>query len=250
MSYTYHGTTDLIALPNRTVQTYPSGLVRVERSFVCRKDQVARYRNTIKVNEPMPFDNGAPAIDGLYIFPEPQEVVRDDGFVEFRVTAYGRTTTTGNLESKYIRGGIAYSGNNGSLDWSASSYAMVPEYLQRIVLQNEEVKNFSFSIDAEILPASVEMLFENFGVSDTFSFALVPYAIWENYMMTGPTASGLLYKNTKFAPTDGVLFSNMPFVSKSRIGYLISSDITSTNFGIFNEYVITYKSFFQVRFIR
>jgi hypothetical protein len=91
MSYTYHGTTDLIALPNRTVQTFPSGLVRVERSFVCRKDRVARFRNTIKVNEPMPFDDGAPAIDGLYIFPEPQELVRDDGFVEFRVTAYGRT---------------------------------------------------------------------------------------------------------------------------------------------------------------
>ena len=95
MSYTYHGTTDLIALPNRTVQTYPSGLVRVERSFVCRKDRAARFRNTIKVNEPMPFDDGAPAIDGLYIFPEPQEVVRDDGFVEFRVTAYGRVNTVG-----------------------------------------------------------------------------------------------------------------------------------------------------------
>jgi hypothetical protein len=39
----------------------------------------------------MPDDDGAPAIDGLYIFPEPQEAVRDDGFVEFRVTAYGRT---------------------------------------------------------------------------------------------------------------------------------------------------------------
>ena len=91
MSYQFHGTTDLVALPNRTVQTYPSGLVRVERSFVCRKDRVARFRNTIKVNEPMPFDDGAPAIDGLYIFPEPQELVRDDGFVEFRVTAYGRT---------------------------------------------------------------------------------------------------------------------------------------------------------------
>ena len=96
MSYTYHGTTDLVALPNRTVQTYPSGLVRVERSFVCRKAQVARFRNTIKVNEPMPFDDGAPAIDGLYIFPEPQEIVRDDGFVEFRVTAYGRTNIFSN----------------------------------------------------------------------------------------------------------------------------------------------------------
>jgi hypothetical protein len=43
----------------------------------------------------MPDDDGAPAIDGLYIFPEPQEAVRDDGFVEFRVTAYGRTRTQG-----------------------------------------------------------------------------------------------------------------------------------------------------------
>ena len=40
----------------------------------------------------MPLDDGAPAIDGLYIFPEPQEQTRDDGFVEFRVTAYGRSS--------------------------------------------------------------------------------------------------------------------------------------------------------------
>jgi hypothetical protein len=92
MSYQYHGTRDLIAMPGRSVQTYPSGLVRVERSFMCRKGDVARYRSTLRVNEPMPFDDGAPAIDGLFIFPEPQEQVRDDGFVEFRVTAYGRTS--------------------------------------------------------------------------------------------------------------------------------------------------------------
>lgn len=107
MSYTYHGTSDLIALPNRTVQTYPSGLVRVERSFICRKDQVAKYRNTIKVSEPMPFDNGAPAIDGLYIFPEPQELVRDDGFVEFRVTSYGRTGFLPTVEISGARGSIS-----------------------------------------------------------------------------------------------------------------------------------------------
>jgi hypothetical protein len=97
-NYTYHGTRDLIAMPGRSVQTFPSGLVRVERSFMCRKADVARYRNALRVNEPMPFDDGAPAIDGLFIFPEPQEQVRDDGFVEFRVTAYGRTGETGVIE--------------------------------------------------------------------------------------------------------------------------------------------------------
>jgi hypothetical protein len=102
MAYTYHGTSNLIALPNRTVQTYPSGLVRVERSFVCRKADVVTYRKQIKTGGKMPSDDGSPAIDGLFIFPEPQEVVRGDGFVEFRVTAYGRTNKTG----QRIRGPI------------------------------------------------------------------------------------------------------------------------------------------------
>jgi hypothetical protein len=103
-NYTYHGTRDLIALPGRSVQTFPSGLVRVERSFMCRKADVARYRNTFRVNEPMPFDDGAPAIDGLFIFPEPQEQVRDDGFVEFRVTAYGRTNADALLTKGFVQG--------------------------------------------------------------------------------------------------------------------------------------------------
>jgi hypothetical protein len=103
MSYIYHGTSDLIALPGRTVQTYPSGLVRVERSFVCRKADVATYRDQIKVGDEMPLDDGAPAIDGLYIFPNPQEILRPDGFAEFRVTAYGRSNTTGQRVRSFPR---------------------------------------------------------------------------------------------------------------------------------------------------
>jgi hypothetical protein len=101
MAYTYHGTSNLIALPNRTVQTYPSGLVRVEQSFVCRNANAATYRNQLKAGAKMPNDD-APAIDGLYIFPDTAEVARDDGFSEFRVTAYGRTNKTG----QRIRGPI------------------------------------------------------------------------------------------------------------------------------------------------
>jgi hypothetical protein len=56
----------------------------------------------------MPFDNGAPAFDGLYIFPEPQEIVRDDGFVEFRVTAYGRTNTEGSYAVNKIPSAVNF----------------------------------------------------------------------------------------------------------------------------------------------
>ena len=69
---------------------------------MCRKADVARYRNALRVNNPMPFDNGAPAIDGLFIFPEPQEQLRDDGFVEFRVTAYGRSL----VQEQVTRGAV------------------------------------------------------------------------------------------------------------------------------------------------
>lgn len=95
MAYTYHGATNLIALPTRTVQTYPSGLVRVERSFVCRKENADNQRTTLVVGQTIPLDLGPPALDGLFIFPEPQEIARDDGFLEFRVTAYGRSNFVG-----------------------------------------------------------------------------------------------------------------------------------------------------------
>jgi len=112
MAYTYHGTTNLIALPNRTVQTYPSGLVRVERSYVCRKADAARNRSKFEVGDFLPNDSGAPAIDGLYIFPAAQETVRDDGFVEFMVSAYGRINTTGSekIEDEYKDDTLSVSG--------------------------------------------------------------------------------------------------------------------------------------------
>jgi hypothetical protein len=97
MNYTYHGTQDLITLPERSVQTFPSGLVRVDRVYACRKNQVARFRDQLRAGNPLPFDSGAPAIDGLFIFPEPRETIRDDGFAEFRVSAYGRANTTGTI---------------------------------------------------------------------------------------------------------------------------------------------------------
>ena len=133
MAYTYHGTSNLIALPNRTVQTYPSGLVRVEQSFVCRKADVATYRKQLKAGDKMPNDD-SPAIDGLYIFPDVAEVSRDDGFSEFRVTAYGRTNKTGQrirgpigtrrifFDATISSANLTYDPNDSSSSQTISSY--------------------------------------------------------------------------------------------------------------------------------
>jgi hypothetical protein len=103
-NYTYHGTRDLIALPGRSVQTFPSGLVRVDRTYACRAADAGRFRQQFAVGNPLPFDDGTPSIDQMSIFPEPQEEQGDDGFVRFRVSAYGRVNTTGTVQSFFEEG--------------------------------------------------------------------------------------------------------------------------------------------------
>lgn len=214
MAYTYHGTNDLIALPNRTVQTFPSGLVRIERSFVCKKSQVAKYRNTLKVNEPMPFDNGAPAIDGIYIFPEPQEVVRDDGFVEFRVTAYGRTNIFSEIsvERSSIKG--SYLSNEADLQGGFISLPSINEiYIIRGVLPSSESPN--------ILLTAPEI--EN--------PLVIP--IW-----TGIPLVGGSIRNPNPIEVNG----NIYYIVTTTGIYINLDAYSSTNLGRFAEYIVTWKA--------
>lgn len=215
MNYTYHGTTDLIALPNRTVQTYPSGLVRVERSFVCRKDQVARYRNTIKVNEPMPFDDGAPAIDGLYIFPEPQEAARDDGFVEFRVTAYGRTKE--------------FDPNIVEKNTVLSSYF--------------EISTFSLAATARTLPS----------INETYTFrAVLPSSEPTSALITPPKIDQpivLKPDGSRLTPSSIIGNFNVSLDGQTQREVLIETEIeiklssyNASYYGAFTEYVIVWES--------
>lgn len=87
----------------RAVATFPSGLLRVEQTFMCKTSAEATHRAALEVGEDFP--NGSdPSLDGLKIFPEPQEIRRGDGFTEFKVTAYGRKNTAGtfSLLTDYI----------------------------------------------------------------------------------------------------------------------------------------------------
>ncbi len=84
----------LFATGERTVSTFPSGLVRVDQTFICPTSAAATHRAALAVGSDMP-GGSTPAIDGLKIFPEPQEKKRTDGFTEFIVSAYGRTNTVG-----------------------------------------------------------------------------------------------------------------------------------------------------------
>jgi hypothetical protein len=222
MSYQYHGTSDLIALPGRSVQTYPSGLVRVERSFMCRKADVARYRNILRVNEPMPFDNGAPAIDGLFIFPEPQEQVRDDGFVEFRVTAYGRT----NIFSQI----------------AVEKSIIKSQYLYII----EEIIGELINFPAQILTRdSFNEIYTIRGVlasSESPIAILTPPNIGNLLVVpartTEPLVAGIVNFPEDKITVNGVFFTR---VETTALGLLLEN-MNSTNFGQWNEYAVTWRA--------
>lgn len=80
----------LVPTGERTVATFESGLVRVDQTYTCSHATAATHRATLAIGATMPDGDSEPAIDGLYIFPAPQEVKRPDGFTDFKVSAYGR----------------------------------------------------------------------------------------------------------------------------------------------------------------
>ena len=88
-------TNGLYPTGQRSVSTFPSGLIRVDQTFVCKTDAVGIHRADLVVNSDFPlYGRSTSAIDGVKIFPVPQERQRDDGFTEFVVSGYGRSSTT------------------------------------------------------------------------------------------------------------------------------------------------------------
>ena len=81
----------LIATPGRTVATFPTGLLRVDQTYICATASAATHRARLVVGGAMPDGNNVPSSEALSISPAPQEVERGDGFTEFKVSAYGRT---------------------------------------------------------------------------------------------------------------------------------------------------------------
>ena len=81
----------LIPQPDRSVATFDSGLIRVDQTFVGTTQNAETHRATLAVGNDFPGDT-SPGIDGLVIFPSPQESRSGDGFTTFMVSGFGRAT--------------------------------------------------------------------------------------------------------------------------------------------------------------
>ena len=152
MSYTIFASnpTALIAQPGRAVNTFPSGLVRVDQTYLGLTSQSATHRATLAVGNNMPDGDSSPCIDGLKIFPEVQERRREDGFTEFIVSAYGRANTTGSVlfawevvQKSYTFSGTDLSGDQYSYTRSGI-FKQKAKTVQKVLLKTDE---YDFSSD-------------------------------------------------------------------------------------------------------
>jgi hypothetical protein len=91
MKYQFYGREDLIWEPGQRVTNFPSGLIKIDRTAICRRDKLNRaLRNQFEINSIMPTANNLDFRDRPRIYPEAQEEELSNGFVRFYVTAYTR----------------------------------------------------------------------------------------------------------------------------------------------------------------
>ena len=175
MAYNYHGTNGLIALPGRSIATFPSGLVRVDRTYACRTERAGAFRQQFAVGTILPFDDGTPAIDGLYIFPDAQETQKEDGFTEFKVSAYGRTNTEGYTRREFLQGSATISNSSTNGTFVEDTQTVLNEQIvQTFVTLSESPFLFQFGIPDNSLKVYFpdgEEIFEKYPNSfEVFSF--------------------------------------------------------------------------------
>lgn len=80
-------------LPGRTVNTFASGLVRVDQSYAIPTANIQSVRtSSFQLGSEITGDT-YPAVDGLFLYPDAQEVRKEYGITELIASYYGRTRT-------------------------------------------------------------------------------------------------------------------------------------------------------------
>lgn len=215
--YNSYNASDLIPQAGRTVTTFPSGLIRVDQSFLTESSALFTSRALVSVGNDAPGGDASPSIDGLKIFPEAQELRREDGFTEFLVSSYGRTASPGTSVL-----GVELVTLNASY-----SYTFTPT-------PPEEPVTWNWSITEEWLV-------------DTWTVVKTMLASESNstISITPPTLSKFLKKREFSGSRPGM---NVPgSISAPGTGSIgaeweaVLANIDRRNFGYFDEVIISFK---------
>jgi len=77
----------------KTVTTFPSGILRVNQEYIVPTSEARNFYDMFKSGTEL-TGLDSPAIDGLFVFPEPQYRDNGNGLTSVLVSAYGRSALT------------------------------------------------------------------------------------------------------------------------------------------------------------
>jgi hypothetical protein len=208
MSYEYHGK-DMVALPGRTTQTFPSGLVRVEQMYAVKKNSKFSISqgSQIKVSQGI----AAPSIERLYVFPAPEFVEEENGFTKYKVTAYGRGATSATAQ------GVGFYEPR-----ITKGYAKL-YYIQRNITIIDLLDG-----DGNIVG------------SDTITRDFKFDSVNSTYTRTQVVAEGESPNLT--APTDNAEVSGLSAANDNDFFSWELSGVSSVNYGYWTEYIINFQA--------
>jgi hypothetical protein len=240
-----------IYLPGRTQETFPSGLLKVTRSYACLPSEVGSVqtvlgggasvlsvRDQLKAGNVLP-DKGAQTSDAvggpIIIFPDPTELKRDDGMIEFRVTAYGRSTLNFNITQSDVRGTYFETFRNEAAN-VPFSFSVRPalnrQYIVRGVLQTSQGLDVATSI-----PSELQVIVRPGQAPDGLGPGSGFVQGYGSPLVSGITDLGDFIQ-TNLEGTIETTFRRTITINT----FLVLQNLESTNFGAYTEFVATWLS--------
>jgi hypothetical protein len=241
MSYTLFNSTsaatDLIAQPGRAVNTFPSGLLRVDQVYLGLTANAATHRAILAVGNDMPDGDTSPCIDGLKIFPEVQERRREDGWTEYIVSAYGRSKSTATIESRAIIRTV------GTITLGRKSVTAVivsadfPTFAQLAIPADDFDPFLAYRFDEnnQIEPGTL---------AQGASYPTLD--VWQISFPGGSNFTRLFYKpGLNFSPvlegSLGSIFGQNPgYTYNAETAFALPVEISQRNFGYWSEWIFSY----------
>ena len=240
MSYTLFNSstaaTDLIAQPGRAVNTFPSGLVRVDQTYLGLTANAATHRAILAVGNNMPDGDTSPCVDDLKIFPEAQERRREDGWTEYIVSAYGRSKSNATIESRAIIRTV------GTITLGRKSVTAVIVSAAFPALSQLAIPDGSFD-------PFLAYRFDNNNQIEAGTLAqgasYPTLDVWQISFPGGSNFTRLFYKpGLNFSPllpgSLSSLFVNAGYSNSAETAFALPVEISQRNFGYWNEWIFAY----------
>jgi hypothetical protein len=162
----------LVQQGDRSVTTFPSGLLKVEQTFIGLTSNESSDRLTLQIGDPFPLDE-TPSIDGVFIFPATQETRDPSGFTTYKVSGYGRINENGYSEISPSENLTATTYNEEGLFWGQEIWTAKQKLTQRVII-NDQANEDPFGYDTAGVPAPIKVVTNSeFPVNPTWTMRRV-----------------------------------------------------------------------------